>query len=144
MRIVCDTGPLLHLRKAGALPLLGRAGQVHIPPAVQSELLAHDPRSAAERPAWDDIVLPVPASVTEAVSWLRARLLDAGEAEALASQLKADWFLTDDTAARDRSGRAGARPRRFEARSRVKAGRVPADRPQAVVNLGPNQAHQLS
>jgi len=102
MRIVCDTGPLLHLREAGSLALLGRAGRVHIPPAVQSEILIHDPRWAVERPDWVDIVPPGPAFAAEASGWLRAGLLDQGEAEALAlaSQLKANWFLTDDTAAR--------------------------------------------
>ncbi|HBL30165.1 MAG TPA: hypothetical protein DD490_25295 [Acidobacteria bacterium] len=102
MRIACDTGPLLHLREAGSLALLGRAGRVHIPPAVQSELLTHDPRWAVERPAWVEIVPLVPVFATTASVWLRAGLLDRGEAEALAlaSQLKADWFLTDDTAAR--------------------------------------------
>lgn len=102
MRIVCDTGPLLHLREAGILSILGRAGRVHIPPAVQSEILAHDPRWAVERPAWVDIVPLEPAFAAEASNWLRAGLLDQGEAQALAlaSQLTADWFLTDDTAAR--------------------------------------------
>ena len=102
MQIVCDTRPLLQLREAGSHALLGRAGRVHIPPAVQSELLSHDPRWAVERPAWVEIVPLVPAFAAEASGWLRAGLLDQGEAEALAlaSQLKADWFLTDDTAAR--------------------------------------------
>lgn len=102
MRIVCDTGPLLHLFEAESLALLGRAGQVHIPPSVQSELLAHEPRWAAERPAWVEIVRLAPESAEEALSWTRSGLLDRGEAEALALsvELSADWFLTDDTAAR--------------------------------------------
>jgi hypothetical protein len=38
----------------------------------------------------------------KAIAWQQAGLLDAGEAEAiaLARQVQADWFLTDDTAAR--------------------------------------------
>jgi predicted nucleic acid-binding protein len=102
MRIVSDTGPLLHLREAGSLALLDRAGPIHIPPAVQSELLSHDPRWAAERPPWVQITALDPASASGALSWLRAGLLDRGEAEALAlaTQLTADWFLTDDAAAR--------------------------------------------
>ena len=102
IRIVCDTGPLLHLLEAESIELLGRAGQVYIPPSVQSELLAHSPRWTAERPSWVEIVPLAPAFAEQASAWLRSRLLDQGEADALSlcAQLSADWFLTDDTAAR--------------------------------------------
>jgi predicted RNase H-like HicB family nuclease len=50
--IVCDTGPLLHLREAGALDLLEGAGQIVIPPAVQTELIDHDPFWDESRPTW--------------------------------------------------------------------------------------------
>jgi len=33
-RIVSDTGPLLHLSEAQALDLLGQAGEIHVPQAV--------------------------------------------------------------------------------------------------------------
>lgn len=36
-RIVCDTGPLLHLREADLLPLLEVAGEIRVPPAVRRE-----------------------------------------------------------------------------------------------------------
>ena len=36
--VVCDTGPILHLREAGLLNLLERAGKVAIPKGVGSEL----------------------------------------------------------------------------------------------------------
>jgi len=38
----------------------------------------------------------------QAIIWQQAELLDSGEAEALAlvNQIHADWFLTDDAAAR--------------------------------------------
>jgi len=36
--VVCDTGPILHLREAGLLNLLERAGKVVIPKGVDSEL----------------------------------------------------------------------------------------------------------
>ena len=102
MRIVCDTGPLLHLLEAESLALLGRAGRVYIPTSVQSELLAHYPRWSAERPDWVEIVPLESTFAREALAWVRSKLLDQGEAEALAlcGQLSADWFLTDDTAAR--------------------------------------------
>jgi predicted nucleic acid-binding protein len=102
IRIVCDTGPLLHLLEAESLALLGRAGRVYIPPSVQSELLAHHSRWTAERPDWVEIVPLESAFAGEALAWVRSKLLDQGEAEALAlcAQLSADWFLTDDTAAR--------------------------------------------
>jgi len=102
IRIVCDTGPLLHLLEAESLALLGRAGRVYIPPAVQSELLAHHPLWTAKLPDWLEIVPLESTYAEEALAWVRSKLLDQGEAEALAlcAQLSADWFLTDDTAAR--------------------------------------------
>jgi hypothetical protein len=36
-RIVCDTGPLIHLGEAGVRELLSPAGDVHIPIAVDLE-----------------------------------------------------------------------------------------------------------
>jgi len=42
-RIVCDTGPLLHLREAGLLDLVEAAGFIAIPPMVYSELSDLDP-----------------------------------------------------------------------------------------------------
>jgi hypothetical protein len=38
--VVCDTGPVLHLREARALDLLAKMGEVLIPPAVDNELTA--------------------------------------------------------------------------------------------------------
>lgn len=55
-----------------------------------------------QKPDWIE-VHPLESSFTEdALGWLRAGLLDLGESEALAlaSQIRADWFLTDDAAAR--------------------------------------------
>lgn len=36
--VVCDTGPVLHLREAGVLDVLRHAGEVLIPAAVDDEL----------------------------------------------------------------------------------------------------------
>jgi predicted nucleic acid-binding protein len=100
MRLVCDTGPLLHLWEAELLFLLEAAGSVVIPPAVQAEL-----RRAA--PGWSDAgwlsLRPLsPSQLEEASQWQGSGLLDPGEAEAiaLAKDFKPDWLLTDDSAAR--------------------------------------------
>jgi predicted nucleic acid-binding protein len=101
-RIVCDTGPLLHLREADSLDLVKAAGVVAIPPTVYSELVGLDSFWRDERPDWVHLT-KLDASSTEASSkWIRAGLLDPGEAEALALalQIETDWFLTDDAAAR--------------------------------------------
>jgi hypothetical protein len=37
-RIVCDTGPLLHLFEADLLAILEAAGSILVPPAVAGEL----------------------------------------------------------------------------------------------------------
>jgi len=41
-RIVCDTGPLLHLREAGARDLPSHASNVHIPAAVDLEMQGYE------------------------------------------------------------------------------------------------------
>ena len=98
--IVCDTGPLLHLREAGCLELLQAAGRVVIPLAVESELV--DSFWHKDRPAWLEIETLEPSAAEQAARWFQAGLLDPGEAAALAltMQLRAGWFLTDDAAAR--------------------------------------------
>jgi len=51
-RIVCDTGPLLHLGEAGVRDLLASAGDVHIPPAVDFEIRGYEADWQIRRPAW--------------------------------------------------------------------------------------------
>ena len=99
-RVVCDTGPLLHLGEAQALELLARAGEVSIPLAVDLEMLVH--QQDWQRPVWIVVQPLEPPSHTGAAQWQYAGLLYSGEAAAvaLARQLYAHWFLTDDTAAR--------------------------------------------
>lgn len=101
-RIISNTGPVLHLREAGLLALLEPAGRITIPPRVDAELLRHDPTWRIERPSWIAIEPLTESAQRQARAWYLAGLLDAGEAEALAlaHQERADWFLTDDTAAR--------------------------------------------
>lgn len=98
-RIVADTGPILHLHEAGALHLFPLIGEIYLPPLVTAELRSFD---SALPPKF---VKPHSLSSTaqkRALEWERAGLLHGGEAEALALalELKPDWFLTDDAAAR--------------------------------------------
>ncbi len=99
-RVVSDTGPLLHLAEADALHLTRLVGHLHAPPRVNAEL-AHL-LSDWKAPAWLTIDALAASHAAEAAAWQQSGLLDAGEAEAiaLARQLKADWLLTDDAAAR--------------------------------------------
>ncbi len=99
-RVVSDTGPLLHLSEAHALQILRSVGEVHIPKAVEAEMsrLA----STWRIPTWITVDALGALQKKQAQAWQQAGLLDLGEAEAiaLAKQIRADWLLTDDTAAR--------------------------------------------
>jgi predicted nucleic acid-binding protein len=101
-RVVCDTGPILHLQEARTLSVLESLGQLYLPPAVQREILARRPDWQRGKPPWLEITDLDARAAEIAAGWLQAGLLDRGEAEALAlaTQVKADWFLTDDAAAR--------------------------------------------
>jgi hypothetical protein len=100
--VVSNTGPLMHLSQANALDLMQLLGDIHIPPAVAAEAKRHVPSWASAMPAWIHLAPLPPTHAAQALAWEKAGLLDRGEAEALAltQQLNADWFLTDDTAAR--------------------------------------------
>ncbi len=97
--VVCDTGPLLHLREAGALELLRQAGDILIPPVVEHEFA----RNAAGflLPEWIEVFRLGKTIATQARKWISDDI-DAGEAQAigLAVQEEAGWFLTDDGRAR--------------------------------------------
>jgi len=98
--IVCDTGPLLHLQEAKALLLLKPAGKIFIPSRVLLELMHHVPHW--KLPVWIGVQKLNPDAIRQATTWVRSESIDSGEAESisLALQLKSDWFLTDDTEAR--------------------------------------------
>ena len=101
-RIVSNTGPVLHLHEAELLALLKHAGEIHIPRAVDLEMAQHELEWRVRRPDWITVTTVTTPYDGQAARWRQAGLLDAGEAEAvaLARQLNADWFLTDDAAAR--------------------------------------------
>ena len=100
--IVCDTGPILHLKEAKLLDLLQLAGKVYIPEMVNSEMNNLDPLWKKEKPEWISTKHLLPDEAREASSLFLSGLLDFGEAEAiiLAKRLRPEWFLTDDVAAR--------------------------------------------
>jgi predicted nucleic acid-binding protein len=98
--VVSDTGPLFHLTEADAFSLTRLVGDLHIPSQVHAELAYLF--SAWESPPWLKIDALEALHAAEAAAWQQSGLLDPGEAEAiaLARQIKADWLLTDDAAAR--------------------------------------------
>lgn len=101
--VVTDTGPLLHLHQIGVMDLLAHLGSVHVTPTVLRELQRHVPGFLVNGlPSWLSAAQPLPASLRIASQWVNAQVLDSGEAEALAfaQEIKADLFITDDTAAR--------------------------------------------
>lgn len=101
-RIVCDTGPVLHLSESQNLKLLELVGEIHIPPDVDQEMRIHQENWAASKPDWIQVTPLLSPYEGEAWTWQQAGLVDAGEsaAIALARQLSAEWLLTDDALAR--------------------------------------------
>lgn len=110
MRVVCDTGPVFHLIEASLLDLLPKVGEIHIPSTVDSELTELLRQSwKKQKPQWIHIEPLTPEENENAESLTVSGLLNPGEAGAilLAKRLKADWLLTDDTAARLFAGSMG-------------------------------------
>ena len=85
------------------MDLIARLGNIHVTPQVWAELQRHAPGlKESGLPEWLTWIIPSASATEQAAQWQQARLLDAGEAEALAyaRDISADLFLTDDTAAR--------------------------------------------
>jgi predicted nucleic acid-binding protein len=101
-QVVSNTGPLLHLHEATLVALLEHTGAVAVPRAVDSEMMLHVPEWQVRRPTWLTVMAVTAPYNAQAIEWQQSGLLKAGEAEAiaLARQLSAAWFLTDDAAAR--------------------------------------------
>jgi predicted nucleic acid-binding protein len=99
---IADTGPLLHLHEAEALYLLSSFQTVLIPAAVERELAALVPEWRAVCPTIVSVRSLDEEQMREATAWAAARLIQRGEAEAiaLARGLSAGVLLTDDAAAR--------------------------------------------
>ena len=74
-RIVCDTGPLLHLREAGVRDLLSPAGDVHVSIAVDLEIRNYEADWSVRRPAWLHVTQLDSGPALEARSWQQAGLL---------------------------------------------------------------------
>ena len=96
-RIVVDAGPLIHLHEAGGLELLSKAGQIFVPTIVVAEA-----QSLPKIPEGLIIKDPSPSYRDQLQGWAAADVIESGEAAAiaLALELRADWFLTDDSEAR--------------------------------------------
>lgn len=51
-KIVCDTGPILHLWESDLLDLLAKAGKIFIPKMVNTELVEINPSWKKQKPSW--------------------------------------------------------------------------------------------
>lgn len=102
--VIADTGPLIHLHQAQALDLLPLLGEVVVTPQVVREWSNQTSDLRPQLfPEWLKVVSPTAEASARCDSWVQSGLLHAGEAESLAValELQPDWFLTDDTAARE-------------------------------------------
>ena len=66
--IVCDTGPILHLKEANLLKLLQKAGKVCIPRMVDIEMGEIYPLWEKHRPEWFVIKPLLPDEIAQAES----------------------------------------------------------------------------
>lgn len=101
LKVVCDTGPLIHLDELGCIDLL-QEFTVFVPDVVWKEVLQHRP-AALEQSVTELVFMQVAFPYELGLQTLaRALALDAGELAALAlmHQHPGAILLTDDTAAR--------------------------------------------
>jgi len=82
MRLVTDTGPVVHLHEAGALHLLPLIGDVALPLLVLTEVRTRSPSLWPESPPeWVGIQTPTPNAQRRAQAWRQANLMHGGESE---------------------------------------------------------------
>jgi predicted nucleic acid-binding protein len=111
LKIVCDSGPIIHLDELNCLHLLEDFQEVIIPDAVHKELKRY--RSLSFNKLKVSFIFP-PRSVpdnTQLLTLCRIFALDVGEIEALALMEKNPQgiFLTDDASARMAAEQMGFR-----------------------------------
>jgi predicted nucleic acid-binding protein len=99
--LVCDAGPIIHLNEVNALHLLKNTGEISLPYGVFLEITSVT-NLADDFPEWFKVIKLSSSQRKEAETWEKVGDLHTGEAEAfvLAKAKKADWLLTDDSAAR--------------------------------------------
>jgi predicted nucleic acid-binding protein len=99
--VVCDAGPVIHLHEAGLLHLLNFCGSIHIPALVHEEICANTNLESIW-PGWIEVVRLNYDAIKHAAFLSRLGDLHGGESEAfvLCADIKANWLLTDDAAAR--------------------------------------------
>lgn len=99
--VVCDAGPIVHLREADLLSALQCCGKIYVPQLVFLEVSAVTDMGDAW-PPWIYIERLKDSEMKQADVWVHLGDLHGGESEAfmLAKKIHADWFLTDDVAAR--------------------------------------------
>jgi len=99
--VVCDAGPVIHLHEAGLLHLLNACGSIYVPALVHDEICTN-PSLEFVWPDWIEVVSLSDDSVRHAAFLSRSGDLHGGETQAfvLCEDIKANWLLTDDAAAR--------------------------------------------
>ena len=100
--VVCDAGPLIHLAQLDCLDLLADFSRLVVPDVVWREVERHRPTALNQKTIHIERLEPSEEPSPELIAAHRLLVLHAGEAQALqlAQELRADLFLTDDTAAR--------------------------------------------
>jgi len=98
--VVCDTGPLLHLSEAGAIHLLQNVGRILIPGSVTQEFDQN--AQGWNPPQWIEVYELDKTAQKRSTKFIESNTIDLGETDAmaLAIQVEADWFVTDDAKAR--------------------------------------------
>jgi len=99
--VVCDAGPVIHLQEACLLHLLKACGSLYVPALVHEEICANS-ISGFVWPKWIEVIQLNNKDTQHANFLSRSSDLHGGESAAfvLSENLKANWFLTDDAAAR--------------------------------------------